>query len=192
MNFRIIPLLLSLLAMSPVSGQDAAQSDATGILGTVLRNYYKTEKPIYKGRQQLLFFFCGKANNNEEIFEAVQNLKLPAATAKHIRNTVASDTAPADWQAELQAIYKNDPTKLQMKINDCVSVEQYQERRARLNLNNQRLLIVSKPVLYDNAQKALVKVTFYRTIEHNNGSILLMEKVNGAWTIKEFLNSWST
>ncbi|RZJ67093.1 MAG: hypothetical protein EOO50_07465 [Flavobacterium sp.] len=189
MSFRSFVIALFLIASSVLPAQE---TDATGILRTILKNYYKTEKPVYKGRQQLLFFFCDKANNNEEIFEAVQNLKLPQATVKQIRNTVLTDLSPASWQQELEAIYKDDQTKLQMKINDCLLVEQYQERRAKLNLNNQRLMIVSKPVLYDNNSKALVKVTFYRTIEHNNGAVVRMEKINGVWTIKEFLNEWAT
>lgn len=189
MNLRTLLLLLFTLFFSRISAQE---TDATGILRTILKNYYKTEKPVYKGRQQLLFFFCDKANNNEEIFEALQNLKLPAATNKQIRNTVLTDLSPASWQSELETIYKDDQTKLQMKINDCLLVDQYQERRAKLNLNNQRLMIVSKPVLYDNNAKALVKVTFYRTIEHNNGAVLRLEKVNGTWMIKEFLNEWAT
>lgn len=188
MPVRTFPALIFLLLSTFAPAQN---TEATGILETIVRNYYKHEKIIVKGRQQLLFFFCDKANNNEEIFEAVQNLKLPPATAKQIRTAVLSDTAPANWQAELEAIYKSDASKLQSKINECVSVEQYQQMRARLNLNNQRLMIVSKPVFF-GPDKALVKVTFYRTIEHNSGSVLLMEKGNGAWTIKEQLNPWST
>ncbi len=169
-----------------------AQSDATSILETIVRNYYKNEKVVVKGRQQLLFTYCEKANNNEEIFEAVQGLKLPAAEVKNIRNQVNNDVQSVSWLPELETIYKSDQTKLQQKINDCLSVEQYQERRAKLNLNNQRLMIVSKPVFFENGKKALVKVTFYRTIEHNNGAVLLLEKSENGWTIKDFLNSWAT
>ncbi|MBD3582454.1 hypothetical protein [Flavobacterium selenitireducens] len=169
-----------------------AQSPSAGILATIVKHYYKNEKVVVKGRQQLLFLYCEKANNNEEIFEAVQNLKLPAQSVKQIRQQVNTDTQPANWQTELEAVYEGDETKIRQKINDCLSVEQYQERRAKLNLNNQRLMIVSKPVLFENGEKALVKVTFYRSIEHNNGSVLLMHKTASGWIIKEHLNSWST
>ena len=53
-------------------------------------------------------------------------------------------------------------------------------------------MIISKPLYYSKGNIALIKVVFYRNIEHNNGSILLLEKVNGVWAIKEFLNTWST
>jgi len=188
MNLRILFTSLVLFFALSVS----AQSPSAGILETVLKNFYKNEKVIVKGRQQLLFLYCDKANNNEEIFETVQNLKLNAAAAKEIRQQVLSDVQPANWQAELEAIYKTGQSQLRQKINDCLSVEHYQERRAKLNLNNQRLMIVSKPVLFGNGSKALVKVTFYRSIEHNNGSVLLMEQTAAGWIIKEHLNSWST
>ncbi|RZJ70944.1 hypothetical protein [Flavobacterium sp.] len=180
------------LVLAFFGGSVFGQSDAASILEVIAKNYYKNEKVVVKGRQQLLFTYCEKANNNEEIFEAVQGLKLPASEVKSIRNQVNTDIQPSSWLPELETIYKLDQTKLQQKINDCLSVEQYQERRAKLNLNNQRLMIVSKPVFFENGKKALVKVTFYRTIEHNNGAVLLLEKGENGWTIKDFLNSWST
>lgn len=190
MKLRVFLAVYILLAAS--NCVFAQRTESSHILETIVKNYYKNEKIVVKGRQQLLFFYCEKANNNEEIFEAVQGLKLAAAEVKRIRTTVNSDMQPANWQAELEAIYKDDQTRIRQKINDCLSVEQYQERRAKLNLNNQRLMIVSKPVLFENNTKALVKVTFYRTIEHNNGTVLLMEKTDSGWIIKDFLNSWST
>ncbi|NUY80983.1 hypothetical protein HUK80_08765 [Flavobacterium sp. MAH-1] len=190
MKLRVFLAVVILLSGS--IGVFAQQKDSSRILETIVKNYYKNEKVVVKGRQQLLFFYCEKANNNEEIFEAVQGLKLATSEVKRIRTAVNSDTQPANWQVELEALYQDDQTKIQQKINDCLSVEQYQEKRAKLNLNNQRLMIVSKPVLFENNTKALVKVTFYRTIEHNNGSVLLMQKTDSGWIIKDFLNSWST
>ncbi len=73
-----------------------------------------------------------------------------------------------------------------------VSVEELSGNLKKLNLNNQRLMIISKPLYYSKSNIALVKVTFYRNIEHNNGSILLLEKTNGNWVITAYLNSWST
>jgi hypothetical protein len=72
-----------------------------------------------------------------------------------------------------------------------MDLESYQKYSTRLDLHNQRLLIVSKPIFFGGA-KALVKITFYRNIEHNNGSVLLMQKTAGAWEIVRDLNSWST
>lgn len=189
MKLRAHLTLLFAITATIVSAQ---KSESAQILETIAKNYYKNEKVVVKGRQQLLFFYCEKPNNNEEIFEAVQGMKLAPATVKQIRQAVNSDVQQATWQAELESIYKDDQTKLQQKINDCLSVEEYQQRRSKLNLNNQRMMIVSKPILFENGKKALVKVTFYRSIEHNNGSVLLMEKTATGWTIKDFLNTWST
>ncbi|RYG39671.1 MAG: hypothetical protein EOO01_29100, partial [Chitinophagaceae bacterium] len=50
----------------------AQQNDQTGILQAILKQQYKNEKPVIKGRgSQYLFLYCGKTNNNEEIFETV-------------------------------------------------------------------------------------------------------------------------
>ena len=47
------------------------------ILKTILENYYKNEKPVYKGRSQLLYLYCNQPKNNEELIEAVKGKKLP-------------------------------------------------------------------------------------------------------------------
>lgn len=171
----------------------AQDEDQKGILSAVLHQYYKNERPVIKGRgSQYLFFYCTRTNNNPEIFETVNAMKLPKETVSDIRKQVAQNVSPEDWSAELEAIFASDKTKLQMKVNECLSVEQYQEKRARLNLNNQRLLILYKPVFFENKTKALVKLVFYRTIEHNSGSVLLLEKTDKGWTIKDNLNPWQT
>lgn len=167
------------------------QNDDSAILKTILQRYYKTEKPVYKGRSQLLYLYCNRANNNEEIFEAIKNQKFSEAFLKNIRTKVNTDFAEQNWSAELESIYESDPV-LKQKINDCKSLEQYQEISKRLNLNNQRFMIVSKPLYDPNGKIALVKVVFYRNIEHNSGSIILLEKTANNWEIKEYLNPWST
>jgi hypothetical protein len=78
------------------------------------------------------------------------------------------------------------------KISTCQDLESYQAISKKLNLNNQRLMIISQPIYYSKSNLALVKVTFYRNIEHNNGVILLLEKADNNWVIKEYLNEWST
>ncbi|RZJ29897.1 MAG: hypothetical protein EOO48_06390 [Flavobacterium sp.] len=170
----------------------SAQSDDTPILKLILQTYYKSEKPIYKGRNQLLFLFCDKANNNEEIFETVNQLKLPANEVRAIRSLVASDTNPENWSTETIKIFADDKTNLSVKVNGCLSLDEYHEKQKRFNLNNQRLMIISKPIFFAGGSKALVKVVFYRNIEHNNGSILVFEKQNDNWIIKDSLNPWST
>jgi len=189
MKFKSVLSLFVLLLFGEIV---SAQASDTPILNLILSTYYKNEKPIYKGRNQLLFLFCDKANNNEEIFETVNQLKLPQADVKSIKSQVATDTNPENWAAELQEIYASDKVKLNVKINNCLSLDEYHVKQKRFNLNNQRLLIISKPVFFAGGNKALVKVVFYRSIEHNNGSVLLFEKINNNWVIKDYLNPWST
>src|SRR5690606_28445861 len=109
-----------------------------------------------------------------------------------IRHAVNNDIEAESWQTNLDEIFQADKTNLKIKTNNCLSVEQYHEKRKVLNLNNQRLMIVSKPIFYGTGNLALVKVVFYRSIEHNNGSVLLMEKIDDQWTVRDFLNPWST
>jgi hypothetical protein len=186
---RILPIVLFLIAiLTPGYGQ----TDDSAILKTVLTQYYQTEKPVVKDRTQFLFLFCEKPNNNEQLLETVIEMKLPASVSAKIRSEIASDTNTESWNADLDLLYADDSFRLKEKIRSCVTLEEYQKERAKRNLNNQRLMIISKPILYSDGNRALVKVVFYRTIEHNNGSILHLEKINGEWIIKEYLNAWST
>ena len=80
---------------------------------------------------------------------------------------------------------------MKSKVNNCLSLEEFKKISARFHENNERLMIVSKPMYF--AQKyCLVKVAFYRSIEHNSGSFFLFENTNGVWNIKEVLNEWAT
>jgi hypothetical protein len=161
-------------------------------LKVILKKYYKTEKPVYKGRSQLLYFYCDKTNNNEELVEAIKNKKLPTDFLKEIKSKINSDTNQQNWESELNEIYVTDKSLLKQKINDCQNLDNYHVISKKLQLNNQRLMIVSKPLFYSKGNIVLVKITFYRNIEHNNGVVLLMEKTGEEWVIKEELNVWST
>ena len=162
------------------------------LLKTILDNYYKTEKPVYKGRSQLLYLFCNQANNNEEIIEALNLKKVPIEFINEIRLKINTDLEEKNWNSELEYIYSLDKNNLKSKINECLDLNKYQEISKRLHLNNQRLMIISKPLYFSKKNIAVVKVVFYRNIEHNNGAILLLEKINDNWVIKEFLNTWTT
>ena len=168
------------------------QHDQSGILKTILATYYKTEKPVVKGRAQFLFLFCDKANNNEELFETINQLKLPKQESDMLKNRVKADQTPRDWTDELTKIFTPGNEMLQSKVNACLTFEQYHEKQKISKFNNQRLLIISKPVFYTDGKTALVKVVFYRSIEHNYGSILLMRKVGDNWEITSSLNPWET
>ncbi len=162
------------------------------VLKTILSNYYKKEKIVVKDRSQLLYLFCNKANNTAEIFEAIKDKKLPQVFLNEIKTALKQDVSNTNWQADLNVIYTTDTSKLKQKINTCLDLVSYQNISKKLNLNNQRLMIVSQPIYYSKSNLSLVKVTFYRNIEHNNGVILLLEKVAGNWLIKEYLNEWAT
>lgn len=162
------------------------------ILKTILTNYYKKEKIVVKDRAQLLYMYCNKANNTAETFEAIKDKKLPQVFLNEIKSALQKDVSKTNWQADLNVIYDKDSSKLKQKISTCLDLESYQTISKKLNLNNQRLLIICQPIYYSKSNLALVKVTFYRNIEHNNGVILLLEKADNNWIIKEYLNEWST
>lgn len=192
MHQTILRFCIVLLLLTGFSAVSFAQSNDALVLKTILQRYYKNEKPVYKGRSQLLYLYCNRANNNEELLEALQNSTLPTDFRQEIRSKIAVDVADKDWAAELETIFAADQSKLKQKISDCLTLEKYQEISKRLSLNNQRLMIISKPLYHSKSKIVLVKVVFYRNIEHNNGAILLLEKVNNEWIIKDYLNPWST
>ncbi len=176
-----------------ISFATRSQSAGEGILKTIARHYYKNEKPIVKGRNQLLFVFCDQPANNEEIFETVNALKLPPGQINALRKKVLQDVAPANWRDELEKIMAHeDMAGLRTKVNDCLTLEEYQQKQQRFNLNNQRLMIIYRPLLYNGGKSALAKIVFYRSIEHNSGAVLKLEFENNNWVIKDFLNKWST
>ncbi len=170
----------------------AQESDPTALLRIILEKYYKNEKPVVKNRSQLLYLYCTQANNTEELIEATQKTSLPKDFVQEIRSKINSDMAERFWTSELDAIFANDLSKIKSKVKECVALEKYQEISKRLNLNNQRLMIVGKPLIYSKGNLALVKVVFYRNIEHNSSTVLLFEKTDSGWIIKQNLNSWST
>lgn len=186
-NFKLILLIVFFYQFS-----FAQENQNPLVLQTILETYYKNEKPVYKGRSQLLYLYCNQANNNEELIEAIKDQKLPKDFFNEIRAKINTDLAERDWLNELNYIYTLEKNTLKTKINTCVTLEKYQEISKKLNLNNQRLMIISKPFYFYKKNISLVKVVFFRNIEHNSGSILLLEKINEKWVIKEYLNSWST
>ncbi|MFN8275251.1 MAG: hypothetical protein U0X58_10290 [Flavobacteriaceae bacterium] len=185
-------LCLLLFLLGSFWASQAQESEPTTLLRIILEKYYKNEKPVVKNRSQLLYLYCTQANNTGELIEATQKTSLPKDFVQEIRNKINTDLAERFWTSELDAIFANDPAKIKSKVKECVSLDQYQEISKRLNLNNQRLLIVGKPLIYSKGNLALVKVVFYRNIEHNSSTVLLFEKIDGVWTVKQNLNSWST
>ena len=92
---------------------------------------------------------------------------------------------------EFSILFTNQHQYLKSKVTNCYSLEEFQKAAEKFKENNQRLMIVSKPMYFAN-NYCLVKVAFYRSIEHNSGSYFLFENLDGEWKIKETLNEWST
>ena len=189
MKQSYLKILLAFLLISPIAF--AQETDNASILKIIFTKYYKNEKVIAKGRLQLLSFYCKKAPNNEEVIEVISKNELLKKNAAEIKKQI-DITVNEDWSAAYNILFDNQNQYLKSKVNACMSFEEYKVASDRLNQNNQRLMIVSKPIYFAKNNYALVKVAFYRNIEHNSGSYLLLEKVNGEWTILQYLNEWAT
>lgn len=169
----------------------AQESDNAAILKSIFTKYYANEKVIAKGRLQLLSFYCKKAPNNEEVLEVISKNDFLKKNADEIKKQIISNI-DEDWSAAYNLLFNNQNQYLKKKVNNCLSFEEYKSVSEKYGENNQRLMIVSKPIYFSKNTFALVKVAFYRSIEHNSSSYLLLEKVNDIWTIKEYLHAWST
>ncbi|MDN3678694.1 hypothetical protein QWY90_15510 [Flavobacterium paronense] len=132
-----------------------------------------------------------KAPNNEEVLEVISQSDLLKKNAAEIKKEIIVGI-DEDWSVAYNLLFDNQNQYLKSKVNACLSFEEFKTVSDREGLNNQRLLIINKPIYFDNNNFALVKIAFYRNIEHNSGSFLLLEKVNGIWVIKDYLNQWAT
>ena len=166
------------------------ENNNTALLKILLSKYYANEKPIVKNRLQLLGFYCNKAQNNEEVLEVINNHELLKKNSAAIKKQI-DITIQENWNKEFEILFDNQNQYLKSKVQNCYSLEEFQKVSSAHTQNNQRLMIVSKP-MYFATNYCLVKVAFYRNIEHNSGSYFLFEKINGVWTIKETLNEWNT
>ena len=189
MKLQLLKTVFVLLLISTVAFSQEADNSA--ILKIIFSKYYKNEKVIAKGRLQLLSFYCKKAPNNEEVLEVISKSDLLKKNASEIKKQIVIGI-DEDWSATYNLLFDNQNQYLKSKVNACLSFEEYKVVSDRYGENNQRLMIVNKPIYFANNNFALVKIAFYRSIEHNSGSFMLLEKVNGIWTIKEYLNEWAT
>jgi hypothetical protein len=189
MKAHLALFLFTLLFISPFAVSQ--ENENALLLKIILTKYYKEEKVIAKGRLQLLSFYCKKAPNNQEVLEVISKSDWLKKNADEIKNQI-DITANEDWSKEYNLVFDNQNQYLKKKVNACLSFEEYKIVSDRFGENNQRLMIVSKPIYFANATFCLVKVAFYRSIEHNSGSFIMFEKVNGIWIIKEYLNEWAT
>lgn len=160
------------------------------LLKILLSKYYQNEKVIVKNRLQFLSFYCNKAPNNEETLEVINKSPLLKLNASEIKKQI-NNQLNENWSKELSSIFDNQNQYLKSKVNNCLSYDEFHKVSKRFSDNNQRLMIVSKPI-YFAKKYCLVKVAFYRNIEHNYGCYFLFENINNTWTIKETLNEWET
>ena len=181
-------ILIFIIFIAKSYGQE---TDNAAILKIIFKKYYQNEKVISKGRLQLLNFYCKKAPNNEEVLEVISKNDFLKKNASEIKKQITISTEE-DWSREFGILFSTENQYLKSKVNDCFSLEEYQKISDRFNLNNQRLMIVNKPIYFLNNNFALVKIAFYRNIEHNSGCFFLMQKINAVWTITDTLNEWST
>jgi hypothetical protein len=189
MKLLSLHFLLLFLFITPLSFSQ--ETDNTAILKIIFNKYYKNEKVIAKGRLQLLSFYCNKAPNNEEVLEVIAGNELLKKYSVEIKKQIVIGLNE-DWSKEYNLLFTNQNQYLKSKVNACLSLEEFQKIANQFGENNQRLLIVNKPIYFAKNQYALVKVAFYRSIEHNSGRFLLLEKVNNEWIIKDYLNEWAT
>ncbi|MFN3753760.1 hypothetical protein [Flavobacterium sp.] len=189
MKLLSLHFLLGFLFLTTISFSQ--EEDNTAILKIIFTKYYKNEKVIAKGRLQLLNFYCGKAPNNEEVLDVISKNDLLKKNAVEIKKQIVFGTNE-DWSKEYNILFDNQNQYLKSKVNACLSLEEFQEISKKHTENNQRLLIVNKPIYFAQNQYALVKVAFYRNIVRNSGLFLLLEKVNDEWIIKDYLNEWAT
>ena len=186
---KIFYFLITQFFINTVSVLSQEMENAA-ILKVIFTKYYKTEKVIVKGRLQLLSFYCNKAPNNEEVLEVISGNELLKKNTAEIKKQIVF--VNENWSEAYNILFDNQNQYLKSKVNACVTLEEFQEISKQYGENNQRLLIVNKPIYFLKNQFALVKVAFYRNIEHNSGRFLLLEKVNEQWIIKEYLNEWAT
>jgi hypothetical protein len=187
LRFKLVLISFSLFFFSVAFSQENQEA---AILKNILTKYYKNEKVIVKSRLQFLSLYCNKAPNNEEVLEVIQGNELLKKNATAIKSQI-DITLNEDWSKEMNVIFATENKYLKSKVNNCLSLEEFQKVSKRFNDNNQRLMIVSKPIFFAT-KYCLVKVAFYRNIEHNSSSYLLFENINGTWTITETLNAWTT
>ena len=120
-----------------------------------------------------------------------RTLKISTANSVTAIKKQIDITVQENWNKEFEILFTNQNQYLKSKVQNCYSLEDFQKVSSAHTQNNQRLMIVSKPI-YFATNYCLVKVAFYRNVEHNSGSYFLFEKINGIWTIKETLNEWNT
>lgn len=184
-------LVFWLLHAGFAMGQNTVEDNAA-LLKILLTKYYSNEKPIVKDRLQLLFFYEEKTNNTVEISEGCKNHPVLKNYLADIRKQIQTPpTSLNNWKKEFELLFTNQHQYLQKKVQTPVSLAEFQSKTVTNGENNQRMMIVNHPIYLPN-NYCLIKVGFYRNIEHNSGSFILFQKINGQWQWVEEFNRWET
>lgn len=186
---RFLLVFWFLLAGKAV-GQNSVHDNAA-LLKILLTQYYANEKPIVKDRLQLLFFYEEKANNTLEISEGCKNHPVLKYYLSDIKKQIQTPTPSENWKKEFELLFTNQHQYLQKKVQAPVSLAEFQSKYVASGENNQRMMIVNQPIYLPN-NYCLIKVGFYRSIEHNSGSFILFQKINNQWHWIEEFNRWET
>lgn len=184
-------LLVFWLLLAGIAWSQNTVQDNAALLKIVLTKYYANEKPIVKDRLQLLFFYKEKANNTIEISEGCKNHPVLKNYVSEIKKQIQAPRPLDNWDKEFELLFTNQHQYLQKKVQAPVSLAEFQSKTATNGENNQRMMIVNQPIYLPN-NYCLIKVGFYRSIEHNSGSFILFQKINGQWQWVEEFNRWET
>lgn len=159
------------------------------VLEVLLAKYYAKEKVIVKNRLQLLKFYCQKVPNNEELKFVVKKNDLLKKNATQILKAIKINLNES-WETDLTTIFNNNKT-LKSKVNQCFSAEYFKENVTKTVQNNQRFLLINKPVFFEK-NYCLVKIAFFRNNEHNYACYHILEYKENSWQIIETLDEWET
>jgi hypothetical protein len=166
-------------------------SDNAVLLKLLLNRFYAQEKPIVKNRLQLLYFYRDKAPNTLEMWDGCRNHPILQSQLEAIKKQVQTPKAPETWEAEFSILFAKENQYLKQKVQQPVTLEQFEKDTQRFGENNQRMMIVNEPIYLEQGY-CLIKVGFYRSIEHNSGSFFLFQKKGDTWQFVDEFNRWET
>lgn len=166
-------------------------TDNAVLLKLLLNRFYAQEKPIVKNRLQLLYFYRDKAPNTLELWDGCRNHPILQSRLEAIKKQVQTPKAPETWDAEFSLLFAKENQYLKQKVQQPVTLAQFEKDTQRFGENNQRMMIVNQPIYLDQGY-CLIKVGFYRSIEHNSGSFFLFQKKGDTWQIVDEFNRWET
>lgn len=179
-------LLISILFIT--IGFSQSKNDAN-VLDVLLSKYYAKEKVIVKNRLQLLKLYCQKVPNNEELKFVVKKNDVLKKNSPQILKTININLNES-WEKDLTTVFNSNEI-LKTKVNQCFSAEYFKENITKAVQNNQRFLLINKPIFFGK-NYCLVKIAFFRNNEHNYACYHILEFKDNNWQIIDTLDEWET